>query len=157
MARSSIKSRKRKRTPNKKAASASQGMAFPKTFTENRRAERSAADSAYRVKIRKLLFAGTKTCCVCKHYENPGGMPHEMHEAYSRAHTRMMEPKRRYDLRICVRVCHRCHENLTANLIALAFHSLNGAQGLFTWVVGPRVPEGYYSAEEVWRAAHGRR
>lgn len=67
---------------------------------------------------RELVFRLDPVCIVCA--RGPFGTD-EMHEVIPRSQTRGLEPERRFNRRICVRLCRVCHRDVTEKRVRMKF------------------------------------
>lgn len=61
-----------------------------------------------------------RTCCqACRGMRPTGGLPDEMHEWPSRAMTRGLPADQRFNVKVCCRLCHACHADVTEKRMAV--------------------------------------
>lgn len=97
-----------------RGASAAKSLKFakpPKRATE--KAKRDKARAAHILAIRRQVFARDAGCRIC------GGPGDEMHEIVSRAKTRGLPNEQRWNLENCVRLCARCHREVTEHRLRI--------------------------------------
>lgn len=90
---------------------------------DQEKAAREAAEVKVIKKVRLAVFSLRRACQVChgRRVSECEGLPDEMHEDPSRAKTRGLPPDERFNLRVCGRLCHACHRDVTENRLRLVF------------------------------------
>lgn len=110
--------RRKRRTPQQRAALKFKQTA-PQGIGRTRRQIKDAKDAAEDQQIREThdkVWARDAMCRYCEGRRWANREDDQLHEDPSRAQTRGMPPEQRFNRRGSVRVCPRCHEDLTGTI-----------------------------------------
>jgi hypothetical protein len=127
--------------PKPKIARAWRGAGSAKT-----RAKRKDTAAVVRA-VHAEVWKVRKACQLCRGNRKRECLtPDQMHEFPSRAATRGRPPEERFNVRVCGRICHACHTDITENRICVVF--ADPAQGFAGPVSSaPVIPKGLRNAE----------
>jgi len=76
--------------------------------------------------MHEVVWARDPWCRLCQG-RRPVFLPDQMHEDPPRSQTRGLPKEQRWNLAVCCRLCHSCHEDVTRRRIRIRF--LNPAEG----------------------------
>jgi hypothetical protein len=73
--------------------------------------------------VRQIVFATRFSCQLCRGARTAecAGLPDEMHEDPPRSKTRGLPPEVRFNARVCARLCHACHADVTEHRLRIVF------------------------------------
>lgn len=94
---------------------------------DEQKAREDAAEAEHIKTVRDYIWRTRHTCQLCggARFLDCGGLPDEMHEDPPRSATRGRPLAERFNLIVCGRLCHACHEDVTHHRIVVEFADPN--------------------------------
>lgn len=121
-----------------------QSLALPKPEPRARiKARRDAKEAAIIGETHTIVFIRDSSCRACRGARN-SWLSDQMHEIVPRSQTRGLDPADRFNSKNCVRVCAKCHQDITEHRLRVVPVS---------WRRGANGPLLFTSARESWRSA----